>query len=128
MRADLERHTTDPLITDPLTHERGYGFGRTGSRTAIRQESCSALRYPNGSGLRRTLNNNVFGWAKECQSSLPNFRAKLAIVLSDNPVALAGGVFKFLAIYDLHGTTGVLDDLPLLQNTSCQTYGRPICP
>jgi hypothetical protein len=55
-------------------------------------------------------------------------QAKLAIVLSDNPVALAGGVFKFLAVHDLHCTTGVLDDLPLLQNTSCQAHGRSICP
>jgi hypothetical protein len=39
------------------------------------------------------------------------FEAKLAIVLSDNPVALAGGVFKFLAVHDLHCATGVLDEL-----------------
>ncbi|MGA9988695.1 MAG: hypothetical protein WBP69_13015, partial [Terriglobales bacterium] len=55
------------------------------------------------------------------------FQAKLAIVLSDNPVALAGGVFQFLAVHDLHCATGVLDDLPLLQNTSCQAHGRSIC-
>ena len=54
-------------------------------------------------------------------------QAKLAIVLSDNPVALAGAVFKFLAVHDLHCATGVLDDLPLLQNTSCQAHARPIC-
>ena len=32
------------------------------------------------------------------------FQAKFAIVLSDNPVALAGGVFKFLAVHDLYYT------------------------
>jgi hypothetical protein len=53
---------------------------------------------------------------------------KLAIVLSDNSVALAGGVFKFLAVHDLHCATGVLDELFLLQNTSCQAHGRSACP
>ena len=47
-------------------------------------------------------------------------QAKLAIVLSNNPVALAGGVLKFLAVHDLHCATGVLDDPLSLQNTSCQ--------
>src|SRR5579864_6044482 len=55
-------------------------------------------------------------------------QAKLAIVLSDNPVALAGGVFKFLAVHDLHCATGVLDEVLLLQDTSCQAHGRSICP
>src|SRR5271157_800483 len=63
------------------------------------------------------------------ESSLPDlFQAKLAVVLLDNPVALAGGVFKFLAVHDLHCTTGVLDELLPLQNTSCQAHGGSICP
>ena len=46
------------------------------------------------------------------ESSLPDlFQAELAIVLPDNPIALAGGVFKFHAVHDLHCATGVLDDL-----------------
>src|SRR5216684_3241977 len=65
----------------------------------------------------------------KAQSSLPGlFQAKIAIVLSDNGVALAGGVFKFLAVHDLHCATGVLDKLFPLQNTSCQARGRSICP
>src|ERR1035437_1096838 len=56
------------------------------------------------------------------------FQTKLAIVLLDDPVALAGGVFKFPAVHDLHRTTGVLDELLPLQNTSCQAHGRSICP
>src|ERR1700686_1204624 len=56
------------------------------------------------------------------------FKAKLAIVLSDNLVALASGVFKFLAVHDLHCTTGVVDELLPLQNTSSQAHGRSICP
>jgi len=50
------------------------------------------------------------------------------LVLSDNPVALAGGVFKFLAVHNLHCATGVLDELLLLQNTGCQAHSRSICP
>ena len=56
------------------------------------------------------------------------FQAQLAIVLLGNPVALAGGVFQFLAVHDLHCATGVLDELILLQNTSCQAHTGPICP
>jgi hypothetical protein len=48
--------------------------------------------------------------------------------LSDNAVALAGGVFKFLAVHDLHCTTGVFDQPLLLQNTGGQANARPICP
>ena len=55
------------------------------------------------------------------------FQAKLAIVLLDNPVALAGGVFKFLAVHDLHCATGVLDELLPLQNPSGQAHGCSIC-
>ena len=33
------------------------------------------------------------------------FQAHLTIVLSDNLVALTGGVFKFLAVHDLHCAT-----------------------
>ncbi len=55
------------------------------------------------------------------------FQAQLAIVLLGNPVALTGGVFKFLAVHNLHCTPGVLDELLLLQNTSCQAHARPIC-
>ena len=54
------------------------------------------------------------------------FQAKLAIVLLDNPVALAGGVFKFLAVHDLHCATGVLDELLLLQDTSRHAHAGPI--
>jgi len=54
------------------------------------------------------------------------FQPKLAIVLLDNPVAFTGGVFKFLAIHDLHCATGVLDDLLLLQNTRCRAHGGSI--
>jgi transposase len=57
-----------------------------------------------------------------------SIQAKLAFVLPDNPVALASGVFKFLAVHDLHCTTGVLDEFILLQNTSCRGHGRSICP
>jgi hypothetical protein len=56
------------------------------------------------------------------------FQAQLAVVLLRNPVALAGGVFKFLAVHDLHCATGVLDKPLLLQNTSCQAHARPIRP
>ena len=42
-------------------------------------------------------------------SLLALFQAQLAIVLLGNPVALTGGLFKFLAIHDLHCTAGVLD-------------------
>ncbi len=56
------------------------------------------------------------------------FQAQLAIVLLDNPVALAGAVFKFLAVHDLHCTTGVLDELLPLQNASRQAHARSICP
>ena len=42
------------------------------------------------------------------------FQAKLAIILANNPVALAGGGFKFLAVHDLHCATGVLDEFLLL--------------
>jgi len=63
------------------------------------------------------------------ESSLPElFQAKGAIVVSDNLVALAGGVFKFLAVHDLDCATGVLDELLPLQNTSCQAHGRSIRP
>jgi hypothetical protein len=53
---------------------------------------------------------------------------KLAIILPDNPVALAGGVFKFLAVDDLHCATGILDELFLLQDTSCYADARSTCP
>jgi hypothetical protein len=56
------------------------------------------------------------------------FQAQLAIVLPDNPVALAGGVFKFLAVHDLHCATGVLDNPLLLQNSSGQAHAGPIRP
>src|ERR1019366_4446580 len=48
--------------------------------------------------------------------------SQLAIVLSDNPVALAGRVFKFPAVHDLHCATGALDEPLLLQNTSCKAH------
>jgi len=54
------------------------------------------------------------------------FQAKLAIVLPDNSITLAGGVFKFLAVHNLHCATGILDELLLLQNTSCRAHGRSI--
>jgi hypothetical protein len=56
------------------------------------------------------------------------FQAQLAIILLGNPVALTGGVFKFLAVHDFHCATGVFDELLLLQNTSCQAHAWPICP
>ena len=34
------------------------------------------------------------------------FQAKLAVVLLDNPIAFTGGIFKFLAVHDLHRSTG----------------------
>jgi hypothetical protein len=37
------------------------------------------------------------------------FQAELAVILLGNPVALASGVFKLLAIHDLHCATGLLD-------------------
>ncbi len=69
-------------------------------------------------------------WCKNRASlhSTDLFQAQLAIVLLGNPVALAGGVLKFLAVHNLHCATGVLDELLPLQNTSCQAHGRPICP
>ena len=54
------------------------------------------------------------------------FQAKLAVVLPDNSITLAGGVFKFLAVHNLHCATGILDELLLLQNTSCRAHGRSI--
>jgi hypothetical protein len=39
------------------------------------------------------------------------FQAQLAIVLLGNPIALTGGVFKFIAVHDLYCATGVLDEL-----------------
>ena len=50
------------------------------------------------------------------------FQAELAIVLLGNPVALAGKVFEFIAVHDLHCATGVLGELLPLQNTSCQAH------
>ena len=69
-------------------------------------------------------------WCKNRASlhSTDLFQAQLAIELLGNPVALAGGVLKFLAVHNLHCATGVLDELLPLQNTSCQAHGRPICP
>ena len=55
------------------------------------------------------------------------FQAKLAIVLLDNRVALAGGAFKFLAIHDLHCATGVLDDLFFCKTPAAKlTLGRSV--
>ena len=49
---------------------------------------------------------------RQDESSLQHLlQAKLAIVLSDNCVTLAGGVFKFLAVHYLNCTTGILDEL-----------------
>jgi len=56
------------------------------------------------------------------------FQAQFPIVLLRNLVALAGGDFEFLAIYDLHCAAGVLDELLLLQNAGCHAHARPICP
>src|ERR1700690_3203920 len=56
------------------------------------------------------------------------FQAKLAIVLADDAVALADGVFEFLAVYDLHCAAGVLDEFLFLQETRCQAHRGPICP
>ena len=56
------------------------------------------------------------------------FQAKFAIVLLDNPIAFAGGVFKLPPVHDLHCATGVLDEFPFLQNTSCLANARSICP
>jgi hypothetical protein len=66
------------------------------------------------------------GVASQTQFTCVLFQAKLAIVLLDNPIAFTGGVFKFLAIHDLHCATGVLDDLLLLQNPRCRTHGGSI--
>ena len=55
-----------------------------------------------------------------------SLQPKLAIVLPDNSVAFAGGVFKFLAVHNLHCATGVFDELLLLQNASCRAHGRSI--
>src|SRR5713101_7417866 len=75
------------------------------------------------------INNNISTRQSSVGvSSLPVFQAKLAIVVLDNLVALAGGVFKFLAVHDLHCATGVLDELLPLQNTSCQAHGWSIRP
>ena len=49
------------------------------------------------------------------ESSLPVFQAKLAIVVLNNLVALAGGVLQFLAVDNLHCATGVLDEAIPLQ-------------
>jgi hypothetical protein len=66
---------------------------------------------------------------QESESPLADlFRAQPAIVLSDNAVALAGVVLKFLAVHDLHRATGVRDQLFLLHDTSCQAHAGPICP
>src|SRR5271170_3359202 len=71
-------------------------------------------------------------WAAQGESSLRNsllrnsFQAKLTIILSDHAVAFAGGVFKFLAVHNLHCATGVLDELPSLQNAGGHAYGRSI--
>src|SRR5580704_7945811 len=54
------------------------------------------------------------------------FQAKLAIILLDNSIAFAGGVFKLLTIHDLNCAAGVLDELLLLQNTSCLAHARSI--
>ena len=61
---------------------------------------------------------NGFQSAKPRREPSPadSLQAHLAIVLSDNPVTLAGGVFKLLAVHDLHCATGVLDEPLLLQN------------
>src|SRR5579864_6186737 len=64
------------------------------------------------------------GRASTCDS----FQAQLAVVLLGNPVALTGGFFKFVAVHDPHCSTGVLDDLLLLQDTSCQAHAGPVCP
>ena len=67
--------------------------------------------------------------ADSCSRAFPDlFQGKVSIVLSDHLVALACGVFKFLAVQDLHCTTGILDELFLLQNTRCHAYARPIRP
>ena len=64
--------------------------------------------------------NNVFeSPIKHSEYSLEGLlQTQLAIVLPDNPVALAGGVFKFLAVDDLHCATRVLDESLLLQDAS----------
>jgi hypothetical protein len=81
--------------------------------------------------LHQRFIDNTFSRRDQAQgesSLLDLFQAELAIVLPDNPIALAGGVLKFLAVHDLHCATGVLDDLLPLQNTGCQAHGRSICP
>jgi hypothetical protein len=76
------------------------------------------------------INNNVFESAIKHRQSLifDSFRAERAIVLSDNPVALAGEVLKFPSVHDLHCATGVLDEPLLLQDSSGHAHARPICP
>src|ERR1700687_2360773 len=56
------------------------------------------------------------------------FQSNLAIILLDNSVTLAGALFEFRAAQNLHCTTGVLYNLLVLQNTSCQAYGGSIRP
>ena len=41
------------------------------------------------------------------------FQAQFAIVLSDDPLTFAGGVFKLLAVHDLHYATRVFDEFLL---------------
>ena len=54
------------------------------------------------------------------------FQAQLSIVLLGNPVALTGGVLKFIAVHDLYCATGVLDEVVLLQNASRRAYAGSI--
>ena len=113
-------------LSRTLRFGRGLLLAFTGhlAPTICGAASCSPPGRPRqkGGGLGRTA-------LQPGESSLADlFQAQLAIVLLGNPVALTGGVFQFLAVHDRHCATGVLDELLLLQNTSCQAHGRPICP
>jgi hypothetical protein len=109
---------------------------RASSRLTNRVISCESPQITLSTGSTNTVDSlrlRFDGMLTGCPNG-PDigladlFQAQLAIVLLGNPVALTGGVFKFLSVHDLNCATGVLDELLLLQNTGCQAHARPICP
>jgi hypothetical protein len=94
-----------------------------------RQNAPSRTRPPSDSPiLTLTAPPAREGQAQDESSLADLFQAQLAIVLLDNLVALTGGVFKFIAVHDLHSAAGVLNEMLPLQDTSCQAHTRSICP
>jgi hypothetical protein len=119
-----KKAATDP---QPFARIRGMSPGATRPKTGRQAVAVvQAPRSRKGGETLRLRSGQALGHPPSSSPDLLD--AKFAIVLLDNPVALTGGVFKFLAVQDLHGTAGVLDELLPLQNASCQAHGGSVGP